>query len=782
MKFSHRFLKELSGTKKSAKELERLLMFHAFEVEEVVKYVHGLDDVYIGLVEEKTKHANADKLNVLQVNVGRQGTYQIVCGAPNVEVGQKVAVVLPGATLPGDFAISEREIRGVKSFGMVCSEKELGLGEGHEGILVLPEDAPIGAIFVKHFGIDDSILDIKILPDRAGDALSYQGIAREIAALDGYAPQFTEIEKKQFRIPSYNRAPKVTVSDKQGCERYMGLYFEGVQNTESPLWLKIRLLLSGLRPKNIVVDITNYLMLLTGQPVHAFDADLLKRGVNVRKAKKGEKIKILTGATLKLDPSDIVIADGNGPVALAGVMGGANTAVTPKTKNVFLEIATFDAASVRKTRTRHKLFTDASYRYERGLDNNLPKEVSIEAVELFSSLTGGKLLGLRDEKIKQNKAHKIRISLTTVQGVLGSKIPLFEVVQYLALLGLKVKNLPGKKALEVLIPSRRRDLVDEWNLVEEIARMRGYEKITPEAPQLPLVTGQSDSFFAWQDRIKDAFVAKGFSETLTYSFLSQKEGKFLAPQYKMYNLLNPLTPEESVLRPTLIPSLTQVALHNLRHRKSISLFEVAAVFEKTKNGPEEKVVLSFVKADEFATFFTVKSLIEEICQQFGLPMGQYQKSIEVCYESSQSAGVWVGKTKIATIGSINTSLIRLFEKNFKGAFIAGEIYIENFIRLAEEADQNRSYTHFSRFPEAVRDISLAFPSKVTAGEVEKIIFSAGAPLLRNIELFDIFEKGSQKRFAYHLSFGLPDRTLTSAEMEASFQQIVAMAKTIGGEL
>jgi phenylalanyl-tRNA synthetase beta chain len=783
MKFSHRFLKELSGTKKSAKELERLLMFHAFEVEEVTKYEHGLDDVYIALVETKTKHPDADKLSILSVNVGRQGVYQIICGAPNVAVGQKVAVVLPGASLPGNFVIEERQIRGVKSFGMVCSEKELGLGEAHTGILVLPEDAPVGALFAKHFWLDDSILDIKILPDRAGDALSYQGIAREIAALDGYAPEFTEIERKQFRIPAYNRAPKVTVTDKQGCQRYMGLYFENIENGDSPLWLKIRLLLSGLRPKNIVVDLTNYLMLLTGQPVHAFDADLLKRGITVRKAKKGEKIKILTGETIKLDPSDVVIADGLGPVALAGVMGGSRTAVTKKTKNIFLEIATFDATSVRKTRSRHRLFTDASYRYERGLDNMLPKEVSVEAVDLFQALTGGKLLGLRDERITMNRPHKIKLALTTVQGILGSKVPLFEVVQYLALLGLKVKSMPGKKSLEVTVPTRRRDLVDEWNLIEEIARMRGYEKITPEAPLLPLTTSRFDPFFVWQDRVKDTLAAKGFSETLTYSFISEAEGKFLSKEYKLYSLLNPLTPEESILRPTLVPSLTKIVLQNLRLRKKMQMFEIANTFMKGKNEPKEETVASLVVADGEIDFFTAKNLLEELCKELHLPARRYQAHKSELYAEGQSAEVLIGKTKIASLGVVSRPLVRLYDKNNSVPMVAIEIFLEKVFIFAQEEEQNRQYTLISRFPLAVRDISLAFPHTVTAAEVETVLAASGAPLLKHFELFDVFKKDKQKRFAYHLAFGLSERTLTSEEMEVAFQAIVMAArKELGGLL
>lgn len=780
MKLSHRLLKELTGTKKSAKELERLLMFHAFEVEEVTKYEHGLDDVYVGLVEQKEKHPNADRLNVAIVNVGRQGTHQIVCGAPNLAVGQKVAVVLPGATLPGDFAIEAREIRGVASSGMICSEKELGISEGHEGILVLPEDTPVGALFAKHFGLDDSVLDIKVLPDRAGDALSYQGIAREIAALDGYAPEFTEIEKKQLRVPAYNRAPKITVVDKVGCPRYIGLYFENVQNTESPLWLKVRLLVSGLRPKSLVVDITNYLMLLTGNPMHAFDADKITKGITVRKAKKGEKLKILTGQTLRLDPADIVIADGTGPLALAGVMGGDKSAVTDKTKNVFLEIATFEPATIRRTRTRHKLFTDASFRFERGLDPNLPKDVSVEVVDLFQSLCGAKLLGMRDEKGALPRPRKIRLSLERVADVLGSKVPLFEVVQHLALLGLKVKNLTGKKMLEVTVPTRRRDLVDEWNLIEEIARMRGYDKVLPEAPVLPLTLSTIDPLFAVEDAMKNNLAAKGFSENYTYSFLSPKEESLLKRDYKMYALANPLSPDESILRPSIVPGLARAAVQNARTNKSVRFFETGAVFSKGKKGPEEVTVATLVDASFENMFFTAKALLETILKEQGVPTVEYRVADSVLYQVGQAADVFCGGVKIASLGIVAPALLALYDKTQGQSVVAIELFLEPLVTVRQAVPV---YQPLPRFPFALRDISLAFASNVTAAEVEAVLQASGAPLLRSYELFDIFEKDDAKRLAYHLAFGHDERTLTSEEVDAAFAHIAAaMREQLGGSL
>ncbi|MBP6929958.1 MAG: phenylalanine--tRNA ligase subunit beta, partial [Candidatus Moranbacteria bacterium] len=309
MKYSYRILKELTGTKKTPAQLAKLLMSHAFEVEGIEKFSLGIDDVVIGRVVTLIQHPDADKLRVAEVEVGKKDIRTIVCGAPNIAPGQKVVVALPGVKLPGGIEIKVAKLRGVESNGMICSAKELGLGDDHTGILVLAEDAPVGVSFVKFVGLDDSIIEVKILPDRGSDALAYQGLAREIAALDGYAPHFGEKALKKVKIPSYNRAPKVVIADKVGCPRYGGLFLRNVTVGESPLWLKIRLIVSGLRPINNIVDVTNYLMLLTGQPMHAFDADKISGAITIRRAKKNEKLVLLNSDTKKLSSDDLVIAD-----------------------------------------------------------------------------------------------------------------------------------------------------------------------------------------------------------------------------------------------------------------------------------------------------------------------------------------------------------------------------------------------------------------------------------------------------------------------------------------
>lgn len=468
---------------------------------------------------------------------------------------------------------------------MICSARELGLGENHDGILVLPEDAPLGALFSKVYGLDDSILDIKILPDRGGDALFHEGMAREIAALDGYAPSFTEKPKKKLKIPSYNRAPKVLVAEKKISPRYSGLLIKGVEIKESPLWLQTKLLVLGYRPKNNIVDITNYLMLFSGQPIHAFDADKIAGGLTIRRAKKNEKLKLLTDVTIELSAEDIVIADSKKALALAGVMGGLSSAITTDTENIFVEVAVFESGSIRKTKQRHNLATDAAFRFERGVDSELATDILPLASSLITDLAGGKLFGLRDIGVTKHVPHKVLLSEDLVLAVLGIRVPLFEIVRLLALLGLKVKKKADKAVLEVTVPSRRPDLQDAWNLIEEIGRMRGYDKITPVAPLLPLTLPLENSAKKKEMFCKIKAASLGFDEVLTYSFYGMKEIEATLLEVDVHaRLESPLTPEYTYLRSSLIPLLLRKTKENLRNFEQFSFFEYGSIFTLPAKG------------------------------------------------------------------------------------------------------------------------------------------------------------------------------------------------------
>lgn len=782
MKYSYNWLKELSGTRKSPEQLAKLLMMRAFEVEEVVRYLHGLETVVIGRVESLKKHPNADRLRVAQVRVGKDQVQQIVCGAPNIEEGQMVAVILPGNTLPDGTEIQEVKLRDVMSRGMICSPKELGLGESHAGILVLPENAPMGAYFAKHYGFDDSILDIKILPDRGGDALSHEGMAREIAALDGYAPRFTEGERKRLKIPSYNRAPKVTIQDKKACSRYSGLLIKGVTVGESPLWLQTKLIVLGMKPKNVIVDITNYLMMLTGQPVHAFDADKIEGGIVVRRAKKNEKLKLLTGETIKMQVTDIVIADNKRALALAGVMGGLGSAVTDKTTNIFVEVAVFDGTSIRKTKQLHNLPTDASYRFERGVSVELASEVLPMAANLYVEYAFGKLLGMRDVRVTEVKLHKILLSEQLVEDVLGVRVPLFEIVRLLALLGLKVKKKADKAVLEVTIPERRTDLIDAWNLIEEIGRMRGYDKIPAVAPLLPLTLKEAESSRTREYESKRAATLLGFDEVMTYSFYGEKDIQASKlDQGTHATLESPLSPEYTYLRQSLLPLLLRKTKDNLRHFDHFSLFEIGNIFLL----PPKKVLtewqeIAFVEVAKpktaEQTFFILKEKVVAYLESLGIgdieivPL-EMDEDVNFLHPTRR-ADITLSGVVVGTLGEIHPTI----SKNF--ALPEGKIAVASlrFDELQHARRKSFVFEPLQKFPFATRDITLWFPDKVTALEVRQVVSDGGGTLLRESELFDIYAKDGEKSYSFHLSFGASDRTLTTQEMDISFDTIVTLAK------
>lgn len=787
MKYSYHWLKELSGTKKPAERVADLLMKHAFEIEGIESYPHGLDGVVTGCVLEIQSHPNADRLRVAKVELGKNDIRQIVCGAPNLEENQKVVVILPGCTLPNGTEIREAEIRGVKSSGMICSERELGIGEGHEGILVLPEETPIGAEFAKLVGLSDMIFDVKILADRGSDALSYEGLAREIAALDGHAPQFTEVRAKSFKIPSYNRAPKIHISDKKACRRYIGILLKDVVVGESPLWLKTKLIVSGLRPINSIVDITNYSMLLTGQPMHAFDADQISGGIQIRMAKKNEKLELLTGEKKLLSTEDLVIADTKKVLALAGVMGGKYSGVTADTKNIFLEIANFDGATIRRTRMRHNLPTDASYRFERNLDPNLPTDVAREAVELIRELAGGKLAGARDEYPEKRKEWKIELDLSRVEDVLGAKVPLFEAVQYLALQGLAVKKINGKDALSVVIPTRRPDLRDEWDLIEEIGRMRGYEKIGPVAPILPLISVGVNPKKSFERKAKTSLASLGFTEIMTYSFYGVRDIEAFGLETAGHiELANPLNPDQTHLRKSLLPSMLRKAKENLRHVGSFRLFEWESIFEKSKKTEvcETKMlaIASVSSENDQKEFFRLKGSIENFLENL-----QISDVLFVPHIAPESGDEWHRKRSAdiisggKCIGTIGT-LLPFILKNFG---IAAEMAMAVIDTEGLRASVNPEilFRPLPKFPFAVRDISFIFEKKVESAAIVQCMLEAGSPLLQSAELFDVFERDGRRNLAFHLSFGAAERTLTSEEMDTAFGRVVeAVSHAYGGEL
>lgn len=779
MLFSYSWLKELSGTKLSPQKLAELLMTHAFEVESVELYQHGLEQVVVGKVLSVDQHPNADRLRVARVSVGKKEVREIVCGAPNLAVGQRVAVALPGAKLPGGVTIKESELRGVMSQGMICSVKELGLGTEHAGILVLPEDAPVGKDFAHYASLDDSVMDIKILPDRSCDALSYRGLAHEIAALEGSEPAYLKLASQgPYRLRKGGQAPKITLKTDR-ASRYIALALPKLARVPTPLMAQARLLLSGLRPISPVVDLTNYLMLETGQPIHAFDARKIRKGgIVVRDAKKNEKLTLLDDTVLTLTKDDIVIADSGRALALAGVMGGKDSGIGDEAQSIVFELAHFDAVSIRRTEKRYRLLTDAAYRFERGIDLGRPGEVMTLLTAKAAEWGLGHDFFYREVGGKLPKPKSITLELEAVAHLLGVKVPLFEVVQYCSWLGLSVKKVPNRQALHITVPLRRQDLNYPEDIIEEIGRMRGYDAI-PASPLLhPSRPVPPERGKYVERKLKEQLVALGFDEVMTYSFYGDKQVALSdVPRERHIALANPMNPDQAYMRATLFPNLYRVAMTSARQFRQYSIFEYGSVFTEAEAAPvEEKRIGLLVCAQEGVSgedlLLGTKARLENLFALMRLPL-RFEAVVTnapAYYHPAQVARLTVLGEPIGYLGAIAPQYAdRLGKKSVT-------IFAELAVRLLSTLDLGeRVFQGISRYPLAERDISLVGPREVMYDRLLQVIQTAGAPLLKQCELFDVYTTPTEKSFALHLGFGSPERTLSSREMDAAFDAIVAAA-------
>lgn len=776
MKYSYNKLVELSKTERTVEELSKLFLMRAFEVESAEPFQHHLESVVVGLVIEAEKHPNADTLKVTKVDTGDM-VRQIVCGAPNVAKGQKVAVALPGAKLPGNFEIKETEIRGEVSQGMICSEKELGLGDGHEGILVLPDDASIGMAFAEYAGLSDSVLDLKILPDRGADALSYRGLAREIAALEGRKLSF-----EQEKSEKYPENPIGISITSRKCFRYAGFLFENVKQGASPLSLGSFLLRNGLRSISVPVDITNYFLLEYGQPMHAFDADTLEGKIIIRQAEAGETLQLLSGETIKLDTEDLVIADEKKALALAGVMGGMFSAVTDKTTRIFLEIAIFDAVSIRRTRVRHNLATDAAYRYERGLDAHASGDTFAPVAQLFTEYSGADVAGFTDVYPSPLEPKTITLPLGLPQKMLGVPVEKKFIAECLEAFGCDVRE--ENEAFVVIVPTRRKDLEDEWNLVEEIGRTFGYENIPVTAPKLELSLAEENQAKRFERSVKEYLSAAGLDEMMTYSFYGVHDAeKYSLDPKEHLTLANPLSPELSLMRPSVLLTALMKAKDNFRYFDSFQYFEFGSAYVRDAKTfvREEKqlaLVLADVKSDNL--FAVLKGRVESLLDFVHQKNSTFEATTEQesIWHPIRSAHILSDGTIIGTIGEISPRILSKF--GVKQRVVAALFSAKN---LASSYGSATTMKPLPKFPFAIRDISLAVSETVTVKDVSAVLAEAGSPLLKHYELFDVYQQDGEKSLAFHLSFGAPDRTLSSEEMDAVFDRIVSLAeKRFGAHL
>ena len=786
MKISYKWLKEYVDINVTPEKLAELLTMHSFEIEEIIYQGKGLENVVVGEVLEKEKHPDADKLSVVKVKINSKEISEIVCGAPNIDVGQKVLVAKLGAEIPCGLKIEKRKVRGVESSGMVCAEDELGLGENHEGIMVLDEKSKIGTLAQDILGLDDVIFEIDILPNRAHDCLSHLGVAREVAVLLESKIK-NQKSNMDLRISNSSKELEVKIKNEELCRRYSAVIINSVKIKESPSWLKNRLESCDIRSINNIVDITNFVMLSIGQPIHAFDADKLNGKIIVRNAKKGEKIVSLDENKYELTENDLVIADEKNPIAIAGVMGGLETAVDENTKNIIFEAANFQGTNIRKTSSRLKLSSESSYRFEREIDPEIITSAIEMAVNLTKELSSGDIKdGVIDIYPSPEKRRNIKFNFSRIENLLGIEIEKEKVFSILTSLGFEVSQ--NDDEIEVLIPTFRRDVEKANDIIEEIGRINGYEMIEEVFANVPMKSVIQDKTLLMEKDIRKTLEGLGFFEVYNYSFLGEKE--ISGVQLKIEDhleLQNPLSEEFMFMRTSLLPDLLNNTRDNLKHRDSFKLFELGRIYLKdSKDNVDERKILSGImvnKNQKETLFYNTKEQLKLILEKIGINRLSYGKieNSESFWHKGRSAKILSKKKVIGKIGEIHPIVLNNFDLSSRVVYF--EIYIEELVNFYGKI---KKYQKINKFPEVELDLSVVFDESVQWGEIKKAINSASNNLIQGVEPFDIYRGENlgenKKSIAFRISYQAEDRTLTDEEVKVVQDKIIDKLEKLGGEV
>lgn len=738
----------------------------------------GFEKIVVAKIFSAEKHPNADRLSLCQVTDGKE-EYEIVCGATNFKVGDLVALAHVGAKLPNGVTIKKSKIRGVISSGMLCSEAELGLSEESEGILILSPELELGSPVADVLGLNDWVLELELTPNR-GDCLSIAGVAREVAAALNVRSKVSEPGgggKDSGRIPA-------SVTEASGAPRYILRHLDSLEVGPSPLWLQNRLKACGVRCINNVVDITNYVMLERGQPMHAFDQEKIQGTIEVRQAREGEALVCLDGEERVLNPSDLVITDERGPVAIAGVIGGAETSVTENTKSILLESAHFDPQSVRSTARRLGLHTDSSHRFERWVDPQGCWSFADRAIELLSKIAQAREVSSVDLRNNFKSSWKIHLRSTTLKRILGQELK--DAGEYLSRLGLSIEKTQDDWTVD--IPSRRPDLAREIDLVEEVARIHGYDRFDSTLPSTDVPVKVEDSFDKI-NKIRTFCRAYGLQEIRSYSFATEQDLESFS-----YNgvgsavlLLNPLVTEEKFMRQSLIPPLLEAwASNRSRQVKGVKLFEVGRVYglkeDWTDTPAKEELHFSAIFGGEVqapqwywkarsADFYDAKGFVEELAHYLRLRSIRFQaKKWPPFLHPGKACSVFYQGKSIGWMGELHPRLARRFEIE---QTVILNLHLDPIL---DEAFSTPRFHPASSFPFVRRDLAFVVDKTKGADQILLEIQSLKEPLIKAIELFDVYVgKGIPKdhrSLAYTISFGSSERTLKDQEVNAAVDRIV----------
>ncbi len=788
MLVSYRWLCSFADIEISLDDVITNLTDCGLEIESVSDLGVRNGKILVGSILSKEMHPDSDHLTVCKVDVGCATPLTIVCGASNHNVGDIVPVATDGAILPGDFKIKKSKIRGISSEGMMCSARELGLSDDHDGLMILPENwiYKVGDTF-------DAIIDVKITPNRA-DALSIIGIARDLRAKCGkelISIPVCALEKSSLKATDFitliNEAP-------QACPLYYGRVIRNVKVGPSPAWLRCAVELSGIRSINNVVDVTNYVMIELGHPLHAFDSDIFNnKTVCIRKAKAGEAIVTLDDNTYKLEANDLLITDADKAIALAGIMGCLNSEVTEKTTNIFLECAYFDPTTIRATSKRLAKSTDSSYRFERGTDWGSLGKIVDRAAYLIQQVAGGQIC---DDTLIAGPGvpapQPIKFSHNRVKNLIGYDIDDKTIEQILTSLGFDIKQ-GDDKTLLVIPPAYRSDIEGYADLVEEVARISGYDKIPVTLPHVPSTAMKKSPKLRLIDRLTDCFIGNGLNEAKNYSFLDEETVTMTGFDVKL-RLSNPLSQDYAVLRPSLIPGLLRSALYNLnRGAVNVNLFEIGGIWNGESDAvpPEEQwqwaCVLCGALADKDwksnlpdSDFFTGKAIVESALKAVGFDLTDCKLEplpaekchiLSTLFHPGRSARYTYANSHIAYVGELHPALVRKLD--FKKAPV---IMYGLLSRIEGCLEKLPVYKAIPAYPAVTRDLALVADEAVTNEEIVEIIAKRSKSLLKHIKLFDYYQgrhvETGKKSLAYSLTFSANDRTLTDEEINNLVKKIL----------
>lgn len=775
----------------SLQSLQDKMIATGLDIEGVVDESKMYEGFIVGEVIEKEKHPNADKLSLCKVNTGDK-VLSIVCGAPNVDKGQKVCVATVGAIVPnGGFEIKRSKIRGELSEGMICSEKELNMSEEHDGILILPPDAIPGKSFAEQIGADDIIFEIGITPNR-GDLFSHIGVAREIAALYGRKISIPEINIQETTAPTGDLI-KISIENKALCRRFTGRVIKNVEIKQSPVWLRKRLTAVGLRPKNVIVDITNFVMFETGQPLHAFDYEKIHgKEIIVKTANEGDKFVTLDSKERTLTAESLMVCDAEGYSGIAGVMGGKDSEISDSTKNVFLESAYFDPVSVRKTSKRLQLQTDASQRFERGVDINMVEYASLRAAQLISDLAGGEVSkDLYDVYPEKFSEPEVFVRLQRANDLIGFEIDEDTLIKLLERIEIKFLKKDGDKLYFRIPQFRRLDITKEVDLIEEILRMYGYDNIKSDMRfNFTISSDKSQSIEPKLRFINDHLLGRGFNQVLTSSLDDFK--KTGDESNKIVKLANSVSADLNSLRTSLTGGMLRTISENFNNSGkgiSLRLFELGKVYSSDGDKFNEEIMLIMALSgmrdtgiiygggNEF-DLFDIKGEAEMLLSKLNLENfalfyyydeNSKENKIEIRI-NDQPAGI---------IYRAGSSLKKQFEID-SDVFIA-EFYLK---KLLPSAGKQKYFKDISKFPAVRRDLAVVIDTGLTYDELRKIILRSGGEMLKNLEIFDMYEDDKlgpgKKSLGFTLEFLSNEKTLTDEEINRIIKKIIVnLEKDLG---